>query len=85
MSTEKEEKESSIPEEAIVPAKATKLSGKQKALATLVRQLTEASTHLVLKVATCSCNHKDTCDVYKKAKEIATIIDKLQETRGKVS
>jgi len=45
----------------------------------LLQQLTTACTTLTLKVATIECNHKDTCGVYQRAKEIASVIDKLQE------
>jgi len=61
-----------------------KVGKKEKLVTDLIRQLTEASTQLVLKVAICNCNHKSECDVFKKAQEIATIIDKLQGVRGKV-
>jgi pyruvate formate-lyase activating enzyme-like uncharacterized protein len=77
-----EQKIEPIPEELSDISKAPKVSAKQKALNTLVRELTTLATQIVLKVATCTCNHKDTCDLYKKAKEMAIVIDKLQEMRG---
>lgn len=62
----------------------------QKSLA-LVRDLTDASATLVVKVATCKCDKRDACKIYLQAQRIANIIDQLQETkveqedRGKVS
>jgi len=50
----------------------------------LLMQLVETTTALTVKVAACKCNHKDSCGVYKKAKEIAEIIDKIQELRAEV-
>jgi len=47
----------------------------------LVRQLTDASAILVVKVATCTCNNKDECKVFQQAQKIATIIDAIQDTR----
>jgi hypothetical protein len=77
-----EQKTEPIPEELKELTKTPKTSAKQKQLNTLVRELTTLATQIVLKVATCNCNHKDTCDLYKKAKEMAIVIDKLQEMRG---
>jgi len=47
----------------------------------LIRDLMTEATTLVIKVATCDCNHKDSCGVYEKAKSIAKIIDQLQDLR----
>jgi len=47
----------------------------------LMRQLIDECASLVFKVATCRCNHKDTCTVFLKAQKIAEIIDKIQELR----
>jgi hypothetical protein len=79
------EKVEPIPEELGDVTKAPKVSAKQKALNALVRELTMLATQIVLKVATCNCNHKDNCELYKKAKEMANVIDKLQEMRGSVA
>jgi len=56
----------------------------QKKMQELLMQLVEKTTGLTVKVAACKCNHKDSCGVYKKAKEIAEIIDKIQELRAEV-
>lgn len=64
------------------PKVSAKQLAKQKALDALVRELTTLATQIVLKVATSNCNHKDNCELYKKAKEMASVIDKLQEMRG---
>lgn len=62
----------------------------QRSLA-LVRDLTDASATLVVKVATCKCDKRDTCKIYLQAQRIANVIDQLQETkieqedRGKIS
>jgi len=49
----------------------------------VLTKLMDEATTLVIKVATCKCNHKENCDVYKKARGIADVIDKLTELRGK--
>ncbi|RLI03585.1 hypothetical protein DRO30_00865 [Candidatus Bathyarchaeota archaeon] len=49
----------------------------------LLRKLMDICTTLVIKVATCKCNHKSSCQVFTKAQEIAEIIDELQELRPK--
>jgi hypothetical protein len=54
----------------------------QEKYLSLVRELTDASAMLVIKVATTQCNHKDTCGVYEQARKIAFIIDKLQGIRA---
>jgi len=51
----------------------------------LVKELTDASAMLVIKVATTQCNHKDNCGVYEQARKIAFIIDKLQSLRSEPS
>lgn len=56
----------------------------QKRMQELLMQLVEKTTGLTVKVAACKCNHKDGCGVYRKAKEIAEIIDKIQELRAEV-
>lgn len=68
-----------------IPTSGAKMTKKQKLAAELVRQLTDNATQLVLKVAICKCNHKDNCEVFTKARDIAEIINKLQDIREKVS
>jgi len=60
------------------------LSPEQKKLNDLLKELMEACTSEVIKVAACQCEDKDDCSVYKKAKDIARIIDEVTELRGKV-
>ena len=48
----------------------------------LIRELITANTNLVIKVATCKCNDKESCKLYREAQKIAEIIDKLNETRS---
>jgi len=60
------------------------LTPSQKKMQTLLMQLVEKTTALTVKVAACRCNHKGECGVYQKAKEIAEIIDKIQELRAEV-
>lgn len=50
----------------------------QKYLA-LVRELTEASSNLVIKVATCKCDKRDQCKLYEQAQKVATKIEALSE------
>lgn len=59
------------------------LTPEQTKLSEAFRKLMDICTVLVIKVATCKCNHKSTCQVYCKAQEIAEIIDELQELRPK--
>jgi len=47
----------------------------------LVRQLTDASAILVVKVATCKCDKKEECKVFKQAQRISDIIDEIQDIR----
>jgi len=61
--------------------KARKLSPEQEKYLALIRSLTENSVTLVLKLATCACDKKDSCMVFKQAQAIANIIDQIQETR----
>lgn len=49
----------------------------------LLTKLMDDCTTLVIKLATCECNHKDGCAVFRKAQGIAKVIDKLTELRGK--
>ena len=44
----------------------------------LIKTLTEQSISMVIKVATCTCEKKDSCTVFKEAQGIARIIDELQ-------
>lgn len=50
----------------------------QKYLA-LVRELTEAASILVVKVATCKCKAKESCKVFLQGQLIADKIEHLQE------
>jgi hypothetical protein len=61
--------------------KGRKLSPEQEKYLALIRSLTENSVTLVLKLATCACEKKDSCMVFKQAQSIANIIDQIQETR----
>jgi len=45
----------------------------------LVRELTEASSILVVKVATCKCKDKESCKLFHQAQLIADKIEHLQE------
>jgi len=59
------------------------LTPDQQQVQNLLKELMQQDTMLILKVATCKCNHKENCAVYIKAREIATTLDKLQELREK--
>jgi len=75
----------------VLPETQLKPTPSQQRSLALVRDLTDASATLVVKVATCKCDKKDSCKIYLQAQRIANIIDQLQETkveqedRGKVS
>jgi len=51
----------------------------------LTRRLTEVCMELIVKVATCRCDMKRQCAVYRKSQEIADLIDELQELRKRGS
>jgi len=52
-------------------------------LTQLMQQLVVKCTMLVIKVATCRCEKREACPVYRLAKEIAEIIDEINEMRPK--
>lgn len=62
----------------MAPPKPTPMQAKYLAL---VRGLTEASTILVVKVATCKCDKKEQCKVYLHSQKMAELIDQLGEIR----
>ena len=45
----------------------------------LQTELINLNTKLVFAVATCDCEKKEECDVYKNSKEIAKILKKMQD------
>jgi len=53
----------------------------QQKMNELMRQLIDATTVLVVKVAACDCKKKASCKVYMQAQAIAKVIDELQELR----
>jgi len=59
------------------------LTPEQKILSEKFRQLIEAATTLVIKVAACPCDKTESCGVFQKAKTIATVVDEIQELRTK--
>lgn len=79
------------PEDALRAMKLAKVSARrrkavqptpeQQKYLGLIRELTDSSVIMVVKVATCDCNHKETCKVFLQAKSIAQTIEKLQEIR----
>jgi hypothetical protein len=48
-----------------------------------LRELMNHSTTLVLKVASCNCKDKEKCGVYLAGRQIARLIDEIQELRPK--
>lgn len=51
----------------------------------LIRELTDTSAILVVKVATCKCDKKNNCKLFIQAQKIADILDELQESRPQIS
>jgi len=45
----------------------------------LQTELINLNTKLVFAVATCDCENKEECDVYKNSKEIAKVLKKMQD------
>ncbi|RDD52882.1 MAG: hypothetical protein BA066_07335 [Candidatus Korarchaeota archaeon NZ13-K] len=68
----------------LAPPQQPEPSPAQRRLQDLLARLVEKTTSLTVKVATCRCNHKESCQVYQKAREIAEIIDEIQEVRAEV-
>jgi len=53
----------------------------QEKLTKLMQELMTECTNLTIKVASCKCEKKEQCKVYKIAKRIAEIIDEINELR----
>ena len=53
------------------------LSPEQIKLQELMKRLVNEATNLIVKVAVCECKNKETCPVYKGAKNIAKIVDEI--------
>jgi len=70
------------PTPAPTPAATTAPTPADK-LTQLMQQLVVKCTMLVIKVATCRCEKREACPVYRLAKEIAEIIDEINEMRPK--
>jgi len=67
-------------EKPVTPAPATAPTPADK-LTSLMQQLVVKCTMLVIKVATCRCEKKEACPIYRLAREIAEIIDEINELR----
>jgi len=61
-----------------------KLPPELKGVEGLIRELMDINTTLVIKVASNDCKNNSKCGVYKEAKRVAKIIDKLQALRPKL-
>ena len=70
----------SVPVQEQIPKQ---IPPEMKIMQDLIRQLMEACTALVIKVAVCDCEKREECPIFKIAKEIAVIIDRVQEMRMK--
>lgn len=64
---------------ASTPTQVPKATPEEAKYLALVRDLTEASSILVVKVATCKCDKKDSCKVFLHSQRIAELIDSLSE------
>jgi len=80
--TEIENESKAVPPSAVTPPTPPTTPEMQK-MQLLMRKLMDVCTTLVIKVATCNCNHRNGCAVYAKSKAIAEIIDEIQELRPK--
>ena len=69
------------PEVTTTPTPTPTLSPEQQKLNQLMRELVVQATRLVFKVATCECNHKENCGLYKTAKKIAKLVDEISSLR----
>jgi len=61
--------------------KTPELSPEQQKLQELMKELINESTTLIVKVAVCDCEKINECPVYKGAKRIAKIVDKILSLR----
>ena len=52
---------------------------KMEEINNIIRDLINANVRLSIKLAKCKCDQKEKCDVYKYAKKIADLVDRLQE------
>ena len=68
-------------ETTTTPQVAPQLTPEQQRLQELMKQLVNEATNLIVKVAVCECNHKETCPVFLGAKRIAKIIDEIMSLR----
>ena len=75
-SKKKDKKVDSANVKTLEPAK---LEAVNKAFGDLIN----ACVRLSIKVAKCSCEFREKCDVYNQATKIADIVDKLQEMAEK--
>jgi hypothetical protein len=57
------------------------MTPQQEKYLSLIRQLTDHSVTMVVRVAVCKCKDRENCEVFLKAREIAEIINELQKTR----
>lgn len=64
-----------------IPAQNQELSPEMQKISELMKELINRNTSLALKVATCECENRDSCKVYKEAQKVAKIIDQMQEIR----
>ena len=69
------------PETPTTPTPTPRPSPEQEKLNQLMRELVVEATRLVFKVATCDCNHKDSCELYQVAKRIAKLVDEISSLR----
>lgn len=90
MSTQKKSRRKRVKSESVSTTVSTtsiteqetpQLSPEQVRLQQLMQGLINEATRLIIKVATCDCNHKDDCDVYRGAKQIAKLIDEILSLR----
>ena len=75
------EKLAEKPAAPTTPATAAQPPTPADRLTQLMQQLVVKCTMLVIKVATCRCEKREQCAIYRIAKEIAEIIDEINELR----
>ncbi|MBA7556112.1 hypothetical protein ES705_48810 [subsurface metagenome] len=67
-----------------MPQKERKPTPQEEKYLGMVRELTELSTTLVIKIATCRCKDKENCRVYLHGVKVAEVMDKLQEAKPEI-
>jgi len=65
-----------------IPEALQPITPEQQRINELLKQLTDASVTLVVKVAACTCRQREKCSVFLQGREMAQILAEIQDLRG---